>query len=312
MNSESGTLKAIFDVIPPRIRSAVINATRDVESKVQDITLRAERSVSVSLGGVQYRVSPLGRLVKDWDGQDVLKLSSTELSECFNNICGYSVYSHLNEIKEGFITLKGGHRAAVSGTAVVSSGDILNIRDISTISLRVAREVNGCAEEIAKYIVDGGGLLLCGAPSSGKTTVLRDIGRLLSTVYNKRTSIVDTRGEIASISHSVAMNDVGLCDVLDGYPREKGIEQAVRCFSPEYIICDEIGSPSDIKAIENGINCGVIFVASIHASSKGELVKKKGIEELLSQGAFSGAAFLRGRERPGEITEILNCRGDSL
>lgn len=306
LNIESKSLRPIYDVIPPRIRNVMMSAIRDVEHRVQDITLRAERPVTVSVGGELYRISPMGRLHRAYDEKDELKLSSNEVSECFNNICGYSVYSHLSEIKEGFVTLKGGHRAAVAGTAVVSSGDILNIRDISSISLRVAREVKGCGEELTEHIIRGGGLLLCGSPSSGKTTVLRDIGRLLSARHNKRTSIVDTRGEIASTFRSVSMNDVGLCDVLDGYPREKGIEQAVRCFSPEFIICDEIGSPGDIEAIERGVHSGVSFVASIHAGNRDELLKKKGIEKLVASGAFSQVAFLKGRQNPGEIAEILN------
>ncbi len=311
MITELKSLLPVFEVLPPRVRPVLENAVRDVSGMLREIILRSGREVSLYINSDQYLLSAFGKLCKD-NSTDLIRLSPSEITQCFNSLCGYSVYSHINEIKEGFITIRGGHRAAVSGTAVVSSGEILNIRDISTISLRIAREVRGCAEIITDNLLkEGGGLLLCGSPSSGKTTVLRDTARLLSAVYKKRTSLVDTRGEIASTSHSVPMNDIGLCDVLDGYPRAKGIEQAVRCFSPEYVICDEIGSFSDLEAIEIGINSGVDFVATVHASCKDELMKKQGMSKLLATGAFSQVVFLKGRHRPGVVSEILKV-GDVL
>ncbi|MDO5124425.1 MAG: stage III sporulation protein AA, partial [Eubacteriales bacterium] len=186
-----------------------------------------------------------------------------------------------------------------------SGNEIVNIRDISTVSLRIAREIIGCGEFLAEDISkNNGGLLLCGAPISGKTTVLRDIARLLSTTYNRRVSVVDSRGELSAVKRGIPQLDVGLCDVLSFYPRALGIEQSVRCLSPEFIICDEIGSLGDADAIITGINSGVNFIATAHASSKEELLKKINIKNLLDLGAFRNVAFLKGRTSPGEVQKI--------
>ncbi|MGN0453239.1 MAG: hypothetical protein ACI4GZ_05500 [Ruminococcus sp.] len=294
-------------VIPPALRTRVYSACRDICDKVQEIVLRADRPVCIYIGSKQMCLTDRSTLSSNV--QNVMPQCATkaEVAECFNNVCGYSVYSHLNEIKEGYITLPGGHRAGISGTAVVSNAQLINVRDISTVSLRISREVKGSSTAICRRFADSeGGLLICGSPSSGKTTVLRDAARLLSTDYAMRVSLVDTRGELAGTNMGVAGNDVGLCDVLDGYPRADGIEQAVRCLSPYAVICDEVGSESDARAIASGVNSGVRFIASMHASSKEELAESDRGKKLLSTKAFSDIVFLKGREAPGVISSTYS------
>ncbi len=303
------SLEGIMNIVPLRARKTLQNAIRDVENRVQEIVMRTGRPLCVHINGEQLYLTPRGTLSRDAVDKCTVELSSIEMTETFNTLCDYSVYAHINEIKEGFVTLKGGHRAAISGTAVVSNSEILNIRDISTISVRIAREIIGCGETLAKELLSlEGGLLLCGAPVSGKTTVLRDIARLLSSKYRKRVSLIDTRGELASSLKGVPQNDVGCADILDGYPREKGVEQAVRCLSPEYIICDEIGSEGDVRAILSGINSGVKFAATLHAGSKEELFSKRNIKEILKTGAFAKVIFLKGREAPGIVRESISLK----
>ena len=304
MQMYSKKIDDIMNIVPVRVRKTLQNALRDVENRVQEITLRTGRPLCVYINGEQLYLSPRATLTRDVGDQSTVILTSAEVNESFNALCEYSVYSHINEIKEGFITVKGGHRAAISGTAVVSNSEIINVRDISTISVRIAREIIGCGESIAEEIASSkGGLLICGAPVSGKTTVLRDLARLLSSKYSRRVSLIDTRGELASALRGTPQNDVGVCDVLDGYPREKGVEQAVRCLSPEFIICDEIGSSEDIRAILSGVNSGVKFVATLHAGSREELLSRRNAEEILKTGAFSRVIFLNGRENPGVVRE---------
>ncbi len=306
MQKSLNTIENIISVLPQRLRLTILNATRDIENKVQEIVIRTHRPVCIYINGEQFYLTSRGTVTREYSDTGIVKTNASELADSFNSLCGYSVYSHINEIKEGFITIKGGHRAAISGTAVVSNGDILNIRDISSISLRVSREIIGCGKSVAQELTNTQrGLLICGAPISGKTTVLRDLARVLSCEYNFRVSIIDSRGELGAVSRGVPQNDIGACDVLDGYPRSEGIMQAVRCLSPQYIICDEIGSKEDVKAILSGVNSGVKFVASIHAGDKDELLSKANIRDILGTGAFSKIVFLKGRNAPGVIENIV-------
>lgn len=297
-------LESVTSVIPKTLSYPLMNALRDISHKVQEIILRTQKPLCVSLSGEQYVVTKRGTLSRDATVSDAVVSSENDVVECFNNICNYSVYSHLNEIKEGFITLKGGHRAGISGTAVVSGESIINIRDISTVSIRVAREIKGVGEKFAEMLLNSeGGILLCGAPVSGKTTLLRDIARLVSVKYYQRASIIDTRGELAAVSRGVPQNDIGLCDVLNGYPRYEGITQALRCLSPQYIFCDEIGNVNDAEALIKGINSGVKFVATVHAGDENELKAKPFVRDILSTGAFSRIIFLKGREAPCTVRD---------
>ena len=297
-NHPDSIQKALL-ILPPVIRMKVQSAIQGAIDHVHDIVLRAERPVCVYLGDKQMYLTETGCLTDSLTSQKLVTTSNNHIIECFNNSCGYSVYSHINEIKEGFITINGGHRVGISGTAVMSGESIHNVRDISTISIRISRQIKGCADVITSdYIKSQGGLLICGSPCSGKTTLIRDMSRLLSAVYSNRVSVVDTRGEIASVYNGVCQNDVGLCDVLDLYPRAEGIMQAVRSLSPQHIICDEIGSPTDVRAILHGVNSGVRFVATLHAHNKEELLSRKIVKNILSTGAFEKIVFLQGRENP--------------
>ncbi len=296
-------IRELLRFVPVNIRTILNQALCGHEEDIQEITLRSGRPVCVYIKSKEMYLTQNGCLTYSMDSQPLVITSQKDITDCFNISCGYSVYSHLNEIKAGFLTLSGGHRMGISGTAVVSNGSIVNIRDISTISMRFAREVVGCGERIAaKLSTSRDGLLLCGTPCSGKTTVLRDIARLMSEEFRCRVAVVDTRGEIGATVDGIQQMNIGMCDVLNGYPRAEGIEQAVRVLSPQYVVCDELGSDEDVKAIISGVNSGVRFVSTIHAGSKEELLSRKNAVALLKTKAFENIVFLKGRESPGEIS----------
>ncbi|MBQ4568900.1 MAG: Flp pilus assembly complex ATPase component TadA [Ruminococcus sp.] len=298
-----GKIRELLRFVPISIRSVLNQALCGHEEDLQEVVLRSGRPVCVYIKSKQMYLTQNGCLTCSVDSQPLVVASQKDITDCFNISCGYSVYSHLNEIRSGFLTLSGGHRIGISGTAVVSNGSIVNIRDISTISMRFAREVVGCGESIAALIFKSrDGLLLCGSPCSGKTTVLRDVARLMSEQFRSRVAVVDTRGEIGGTVDGIQQMNIGMCDVLNGYPRAEGIEQAVRVLSPQYVVCDELGSDEDIKAIISGVNSGVKFISTIHAASKEELLSRKNAVALLNTKAFENVVFLKGRESPGEIS----------
>lgn len=254
---------------------------------------------------ITYYVTQSGGLSSAPISDSMLFVTRSDIADTFHNICNYSVYAKQNEIVNGFVTMTGGHRAGICGTAINDSGQITNVRDISSINIRIAREHKGCAEKLIKKVGDvNGGLLICGAPCSGKTTVLRDLARILSS-DNKNVSLIDERGELAGTCSGVFQKDIGMCDVFDCYRKSTGIMQAIRSMAPDVVVCDEIGSQDDINAITHSVNCGVTMVATVHAAGKSELRQRESIKKIVQTGAFKKIVFLSSRSRPGEIKEIL-------
>lgn len=288
-----------------RLSQSVLKIPDNIKAQVQEIHIRADKPVVLYCGTVTYYLTSENQLVSQCFTENMLISSHRDIYECFQNICCYSVYTKQTEIKNGFITMRGGHRAGICGTAVYNGNEIINIRDISSINLRIAKEVKGVSNSILKNIdVNNGGVLICGVPSSGKTTVLRDISRVLSTKENLKVCVVDERGEIGGSYSGIVQNDVGMCDVLDGYRKQDGIMHAVRCMSPQVIVCDEIGTDEEAESIKECLNCGVAVLASVHCANVKELLTKPQTHKLLSTGAFEYIVFLSDRKTPGVMREI--------
>lgn len=302
----------------PRLRTAVTGLPESIKEQAQEIRIRTGRPLAVYCTNRMYYLTAQSKPVTALCGNGMLIVTPKDVSDTFQSICGYSVYSHQNEIRHGFLTMQGGHRAGLCGTAVYQNGTLSNIRDISSINIRIARQIGGAADKLLELMhEDFGGLLLCGAPSCGKTTILRDLSRQLSNTYMKKVAVVDERGELAGTCSGLYQNDLGQSDILDGYSKGEGILQAVRCLSPEIIICDEAGTIDDVRAIEQGLNAGVSMIASIHAATRAELLSRVQGRRLLQTGAFQHVAFLKGRQQPGEIreyieTEALSHAADTL
>ncbi|MCH5203333.1 MAG: stage III sporulation protein AA [Oscillospiraceae bacterium] len=254
-------------------------------SNVAEIRLRSGRpAVCVEISGKMTECSE--------------PFSAREISDVFAEICGYSVYSYENDIARGFVTISGGHRVGICGTCVYKNGKIETIRDISSLNIRIAHEVKGCANKLVRMIFSDKprSLLLGGPVMSGKTTVLRDLARILSERF--RVSVIDSRGEISAAVKGTPSFDVGLnTDVLCGCDKTDGILMALRTLSPEIIICDEIGD--DERAIEQCAFCGAKIIASAHAGDFGELKSRPSTRAVLPY--FDAAAIVKDR---GVISEI--------
>ncbi len=280
----------------------------DFLKSVCEIRLRAGKPLSlVTFEGISY-LTTSGRLT-GIPGASSFTVSSAEIKESFQRICEYSVYSYSKDISAGFITVGGGHRAGIYGTAVYDGDRVTGVRDIGGINMRISREFKGCASELVTAAFSEGvcGLLLCGAPSTGKTTILRDASRLVSDMLMQKVAVVDERGEIAAAVKGTALNDVGVnTDVLDGYMKSDGIIQAVRTLSPKLIICDEIGGKSDCEAVRFGVNSGVAFAAAVHAADEEELRNKAEIVGLIKNGAFKKIAFLKSG-KPCCMNKIISA-----
>lgn len=314
--SDEERFNAAAAEICPELRGELLALPKDVRARAQEIRLRAGKPVAVSCPEGALFLLGGGRISRSC-GNRALTASAENVADTFRILCESSVYAHENEIRRGYVTAEGGCRAGVCGTAVLRCGEIAGLRDISSVNLRVAREKPGCADELFAALggEPDGGLLLCGPPASGKTTILRDAARQLSNGLRgpaRRVTIVDERGEIAGCRNGRPVNDVGMCtDVLDGCPKADGILMALRTLSPEVIVCDELGGEAETRAVEESLNAGAVLIASIHAGSFGELLHRRQAVSLLETGAFRNAALLRGSAEPGKICEICGA-GDLL
>lgn len=308
-NNSLASFDSAIKPLTANLKQVLRKITDSYKSNIQEIRLRSFKAVCVLVNGINMYVCKNGKLTKDIN-EDLLTASHSDIINCFHSVCNYSVYSHQNEIKNGFVTFKGGHRVGVAGCAVINDGKMSGIRDIFSLNIRVAKEFIGAADELLyKLGKNLDGILIAGKPACGKTTLLRDIARQLS--LRKKISVVDQRGEIASVCAGISYYNLGNSDILTGYPKEIGILQSIRCLSPDIIICDEIGTKEETLAIEQGLNAGVGIIASVHCSNMEELRRRPQIKKLLSTGAFDKVVLMSDSENPGKIKGIYKI-GDYI
>lgn len=280
------------------IGAAVRKLSDGFFDEIQEIRLRVNRPAAVSVKNLIRYITADGQLT--YNPEFGVIADSRDLQKTFEAVCQYSVHSFQREITEGFVTVRGGHRVGICGTSVIRENSVENIKNISSLNFRIAREVKGCGEELYNKIFGGGlcSVLIAGAPGSGKTTMLRDLARILGGRY--KTAVIDERGELAAVMNGVPQNDVGInTDVFDGYSKPLGIMTALRVMSPQIIICDEIGSEEDFKALYQAANSGVYVAATIHSADMDEL-RRKGI----ALDIFDSVAVLAGCESLGQVSFI--------
>lgn len=299
--SQIKNFKNIVKYMPHKIAFELMNLSDEIKLSANEIRIRCGKPVIVMLSEEH--------IVLDKS----FILSQNDISEIFQNLCEYSVYSYQTELAQGFITLPGGHRVGVCGTASLDKNGNRTIKYISSINIRIASEHIGCARELIEKVFPEKicGALIAGPPCCGKTTMLRDIALYFSSEpQTKKVVIIDERGEIAASYRGVPQNTVGLsCDVLNGYPKGEGIMIALRTLAPDVVICDEVGSEEDAAALCEGVNAGVAVISSVHACNVDELYTRKSCKRLLETGAFKKIAFLKGGSCRGKLESIIEVDG---
>lgn len=274
----------IISVLEKYIKSD-FSAVKNDFSSIQEIRLTVNKPVLITK---ENRIYSIGSSL----------LSFENIRNIFSAFCEYSVHTYQKEICEGFITSEGGIRIGICGTAVYENQKISNIKDISSLNIRIPHEINGCAERLEKF---DRGILIIGPPCSGKTTLLRDYARIKSK--NSRLVIVDERMEIAGIYRGIPCFDIGFSSVMNGFNKCDGIKMAVRSMSPDYIICDEFGDEDDINSAVYAMKSGAKIVATIHSSDKEDLMSKPLFSKILSLKIFDCFVFL---DRSCKIKEIYS------
>ncbi len=296
----------IIQYVSPKIRNQLSIISASIWQKAEEIHLSLGKPVMIYYNGGLEVVRDKG---------EILLCDRQMIEDTLLLLTDNSLYSANDKICNGYIMVRGGNRVGIVGTAVLKGGKISTIRDISSINIRLSREVKGTADKLKGILVADNiiqNTLIISPPKCGKTTLLRDISRLLGTgskdIKSYKVSVIDERGEMAAIYQGIAENDVGVCtDVLDNCPKAIGIPFVVRSMSPDVIITDELGDREDYNAIRYALSCGVKVITSIHGDSLRDLLKKDDFKETFN--LFDVFVTLTNTGGTGTIKEIVR-RGE--
>jgi len=307
--------RTLLPFLPKYISSSIRKLPGLRIKKLEEIRLRAQSPVMLSTGDGQAFLGNDGNII--FNSDEALYITTDDINKTLEMMCEFSVYAFGEDIKNGFITLKGGHRVGISGRAVSDGGNVKTIKDISSLNIRISKEVLGCANKLIKFIVKDSksiyNTLLISPPKCGKTTMLRDITRLLGDGNKElgfdsmKVSLIDERSEIAACYKGVPQNHVGIStDVLDGCPKQEGMLMMLRSMSPEVIVTDEIGSTGDYEAIQNIYNAGVSLVTTAHGYNISQLKSRKEVLRLIEDHFFDRFIVLDNSKGPGTVKEIVD------
>jgi len=254
--------------------------------KLEEIRLRINKPLILK-NNKEYSINRLSKVLTDCIEQGYI-VTKEDLSKTIELMSNFSLYAFENELKNGYITIAGGHRVGISGKTVISGGEVKTISHISGINIRLSHQVIGCADEIMPYIYPNEvkHTMIISPPACGKTTFLRDIIRQLSNI-GQTVGLVDERSEIAGAYLGVPQNDIGIrTDILDGCPKAEGMIMLLRSMAPKVIAVDEIGKKEDIHAIDDIISAGVKIICTVHGKSLEELKKREVLSEMLEKKVF--------------------------
>lgn len=273
-----------------QIFSNLLQENPQIANELQEIRIRVDKPIILKL--------------REKDLILQYNILQTEILQIVERLCENSIYAYKNQICEGFITIKGGHRVGLTGSCVIENGKITNIKYISSLNIRIAREVKNCSTRILREIIDIENKtiynsIIVAPPGRGKTTILRDIIRRVSdgieeiNFRGKTCGVVDERGEIAAMYKGAPQNDVGIrTDIIENVSKNKGIHMLIRTMAPEIIACDEIGSKEDVEAIHYALYSGVKGIFTMHGKNVEDIKNNKQIYELIENREIQKIIFL--------------------
>lgn len=300
-------MESILAFLPKNISEHIQPMSPNLKSKIEEIRIRIDRPIEVTCAGVPYFLQYCA------NREDAMGL--------LNKISQFSIYAMEEELKRGYVTIEGGHRIGLAGKVILDNGQVKAIRNVSSFNIRIAKEKIGIAEPLIPYLFKEKWLntIIIGAPQTGKTTLLRDIARIISSGDLNRSrppnkiGIVDERSEIAGSINGIPQLSFGpRIDVLDACPKAEGMMMMIRSMSPDVLIVDEIGRKEDAEAVIEAINAGITLIMTTHGSTLSEIQKRPSLQPILESGPFQRFIELSRSNGPGTITKIKDQSGHDL
>lgn len=277
--------------------------------KLYEIRLRVGRPLFLTYDG--------GECFLRGKGQAQYLVTREDLQETLEYVTGYSLYAYEEEIRQGFVSVQGGHRVGVTGKVILDGNRIRGMKYISCINVRLAHQKLGCADQVMPYIRSRdwvANTLIVSPPRCGKTTILRDIIRQLSNgteeIPGLTIGVVDERSELAGCYQGVPQNDLGMrTDVLDGCPKSEGMQMLVRSMSPQVVAVDELGKGEDYQAVESVIHSGCKLIATAHGNSMEDVLEQPLFQKLLETRVFDRYIVLGQGNQAGAVEAIFDGEG---
>lgn len=289
------------------IRSALIRISENDKAHIFEIRLREERPVALTKDNATFFLRGDGRLSL-FLTNDCLFCRREDIKRSFELICDYSLQTHEEEIRNGYISMKNGHRAGIGGEGVMMGSELISFRRIGSINIRIARPVQGVCADVMRCIHNRfgtvPGCVIFGPPAAGKTTFLRDIAAYLSK-SGKRCVLIDEKNELYSS---------GDFDIISGTDKAIAAQMAVRNLNPQYILFDEIGDLSQARQVENCFCCGVNIITTLHAGNIDELLRRNIMRIILKSQAIKVGIYLTTPYEKAEIFdlgEVYEMDGDT-
>ncbi|MGL4914254.1 MAG: stage III sporulation protein AA [Romboutsia sp.] len=304
------------------INSLSVNLREKIKSisknnvNIEEIRLRSQKPLILNANNKDYFYNlNSGQLDVKMDNPYIV--TKEDVEQTFQIICKYSIHSFMDDIKKGFITLKGGHRVGLVGKAIVEDGQVKNLKHVSSLNIRVSREIKGCSDKILPHIIRANNqvnnTLIISPPQCGKTTLIRDVVRNLSNGNEDyafkgiKVALIDERNEISGSYLGIPQMDVGIrTDIIETCPKDLGIMMLLRSMSPNLIVTDEIGNIDEIKALYTALNGGVSLITTVHGDSIEDIKTRKELSNLLDKDLFKKIIILSAKKGPGTIEKIYD------
>jgi stage III sporulation protein AA len=314
----------IYEMMPVHIKLAFDQLPAEVLNALEEIRIREKRPMEIVYKGQYVFITSLGKV--SLNPEEAIHPSRDDCAKLLDVLTNHSVYSYEEELKRGYITIAGGHRIGLAGRTVLEQGRVKYIRNISSFNIRIAREVLDCGKQVLPALIDHESqtlhhTLIISSPQKGKTTMIRDLARLISYGYwgvrtnlkGLKVGVVDERSELAACVQGVPTFDLGpRTDVLDGCPKAEGMMMMIRAMSPEVIVVDEIGREEDATAIQEALHAGIRIIASAHGQDLNDIRQRPVMRTLIASEVFTRYIIMHNEGGTPSVQAVYDGQGNRL